>query len=437
MGNPTPPAPEFARLLEIEKQIVKGGKNLRILSSIGWPRSAIDGFLESWRSGNPKIPQVELTPPDGLADVIECMEDAMRQTSVDHPLGDVLWKTAWSYATGARMLQSIGTQAFCDRSIELYGRPDIKRKRQDWSDLDAAEFLLEKSGELLESNVIPDAEANISAEELARQLSARIDPLFVEDPIAVVVDPSLASKAAAGTKRVRLRGGAMFSNLDLDQLFEHEVMIHSATKLNGIRQPNLKVLGLGSPRTTRTQEGIATMAELMAGAMDLNRLRRIALRVRAVSMALAGANFIDIFKMFLEEGQSEEESAQSAARIFRGGDPNGGIAFTKDGTYITGLIEVSTFMRVAIRDGRPELIPLLFAGRMTLGDVVVLAPLMEQGIVQGPRYIPTWAQDLRRLTATLTYWAFTSFVDLKQITLDVAIELDENPIENSPGARFA
>ena len=428
--------PDLARLLEIEKKIAEGGGKLRILSSIAWPRSAIDDFLRSWKSGSPKVPDVKIAPPDGLSDIIECMEDAMRQTPVDHPLGDVLWKTAWSYATGARMLQSMGTQAFSDRSIELYGRPDIKRKRQDWSDLDAAEFLLEKSGELLESNVIPDAEATITAEELARQLSARIDPLFIEDPIAVVVDPGLASKAAAGTKRVRLRGGAMFSSLDLDQLFEHEVMIHSATKLNGIHQPNLTVLGLGSPRTTRTQEGLATLAELMTGAMDLNRLRRIALRVRAVSMALAGADFIEVFKMFLDEGQSEEESAQSAARIFRGGDPRGGIAFTKDTTYITGLIEVSTFLRVAIRDGRPELIPLLFAGRMTLGDVVVLAPLMEQGIVQGPRYIPTWAQDLRRLTATLTYWAFTSFVDLKHLTLDVAVELDESAMEDSPSASF-
>jgi hypothetical protein len=154
-------------------------------------------------------------------------------------------------------------------------------------------------------------------------------------------------------------------------------------------------------------------------------------------MALSGADFIEIFKMFLEEGQSEEESAQSAARIFRGGDPNGGIAFTKDSTYITGLIEVSTFLRVAIRDGRPDLIPLLFAGRMTLGDAVVLAPLMAQGIVHGPRYIPTWAEDLRRLSATLTYWAFTSFIDLRHITLNAAIELDENPIENSPAATFA
>jgi len=231
--------PEMARLLEIEKQIVKGGKGLRILSAISWPPTAIDGFLESWRAGNPKIPRVALTPPEGMHEVIECMEDAMGNLSRDHPLGDVLWKTAWSYATGARMLQSIGTQAFTDHSTELYGRPDTRRKRQGWSDLDAAEFMLAKSGELMASCVIPEAEATIPAEELASRLSARIDPIFTEDRITVEVDPSLASKAAAGTRRVRLRGGAMFSELDEGQLFEHEVMIHSATKLNGIHQPHL------------------------------------------------------------------------------------------------------------------------------------------------------------------------------------------------------
>ena len=38
--------------------------------------------------------------------------------------------------------------------------------------------------------------------------------------------------------------------------------------------------GLGAPRTTRTQEGLATFAEIITGAIDISRLRRIALRVR-------------------------------------------------------------------------------------------------------------------------------------------------------------
>ena len=215
-------------------------------------------------------------------------------------------------------------------------------------------------------------ESGITAEDLAERLRARIEPLFRDDPIEVEVSPELASKAAASSRRVRLREDALFSDLDLDQLFEHEVMVHSATMLNGMHQPNLDVLGLGSPRTTRMQEGLATLAELATNSMDLMRLRRIALRVRAVSQALAGADFIDIFRMFLDEGQSEEESAQSAMRIFRGGDPGGGgVCFTKDGVYVGGLLEVHTFLRTAVRDGRPELIPLMFSGRVTLGDVVV------------------------------------------------------------------
>jgi uncharacterized protein (TIGR02421 family) len=211
-------------------------------------------------------------------------------------------------------------------------------------------------------------------------------------------------------------------------------MTHSATKLNGLRQPHLDVLGLGSPRTTRTQEGLATLSELMTGVMDLARLRRIALRVRAVSMALSGADFIEVFRMFVREGQSEEESAQSAARVFRGGDPRGGIAFTKDGTYIAGLLNVHTFLRVAIRDGRPELVPLLFSGRVTLGDVVVLAPLAETGVIAPPHYVPRWASDLRRLTASLSFSAFLDFVDISELSVDDALGTEERAIDGSRAA---
>ena len=110
------------------------------------------------------------------------------------------------------------------------------------------------------------------------------------------------------------------------------------------------------------------------------------------------------------------------------------MAFTKDGTYVAGLLEVQTFLRLAVRDGRPELIPHLFAGRVTLGDVVVLAPLFAEGLLVPPRYIPTWACDLRRLTATMTFSAFQDFVDLDRLTLEAAVRLDERAIDGSAAA---
>jgi uncharacterized protein (TIGR02421 family) len=428
---------ELAPFFEIEADIVRGAKGFRVLSSIQWPQSVLDEFLRGWRAGEPRLPVVETPPPEGCEAVIETMEACMRRTPQDHPLGDLLWKTAWSYSTAARMLLSTGTPAFSERSIELYGRPDVKRPSQGWSDLDAAEFLLAKSADLLASCAVPDVEATLSAEDLAAGLRARINPRFTEDPIEVVIAPELASKASAASSRVRLRADARFSELDLDQLFQHEVMVHSATMLNGIRQPHLDVLGLGAPRTTRTQEGLATLAEILTGSMDLVRLRRIALRVRAVALALGGANFIEVFEMFLAEGQSEEESLAAAARVFRGGDARGGTAFTKDGTYVAGLLEVHAFLRIAVRDGRPELIPLLFAGRVTIGDVVVLAPLAESGLVAPPRYIPTWAADLRRLTALLTYSTFQTYVDLEHIDLEAAVRMDLQAMEGSAASESA
>jgi hypothetical protein len=117
---------------------------------------------------------------------------------------------------------------------------------------------------------------------------------------------------------------------------------------------------------------MATFAELITNAIDLPRLRRLALRVKAIQMALDGADFIDVFRFFLGAGQSQEESFHSAARVFRGGDVRGKIVFTKDVVYLQGLIRVHTFFLQAIHQGRPEYIRDLFSGRMALGDVLDL-----------------------------------------------------------------
>lgn len=178
--------------------------------------------------------------------------------------------------------------------------------------------------------MVPPTVADIPVEVFAERLQKSIDEFFVDDKVEVVIDPGLSSKAIAGSNRVRLRAGALYSELDLNQLLEHEAHIHAAKMHNGKRQTNLQLLSLGSPRTTRTQEGLAVIAELMTLSLDNVRLRRIALRVKAIAMALDGADFIEVFKSFLDAGQSEEESYQSTVRCFRGGDVRGTTVFTKD-----------------------------------------------------------------------------------------------------------
>lgn len=418
------------KIKELDEAIVKSSKKIKVLNALAWPAGEEYTFLENWHNGNLKLPRIELPKPDVMANVATLEKIAEKCDSND-PVEKYLKETARSYGLAGRMISAIGTTEFTRYSMQLYGRPDRKYKNQTLTAVDAAKFFLEVTDNLLGNAHVEPLDTNISALEFAGWLRAEVDEFFAQDTVEVVIDPNMSSKALAGATRIRVRGSAVFSQLDKDQLLFHEAYVHTATQLNGKKQPNLKSLGLGAPRTTRTQEGIAVLAELITNSIDISRLRRIALRVIAVQMALDGADFIELFKYFVEAGQTETESVRSAQRIFRGGAVKGGVVFTKDAVYLSGVLEVHTFLRIAIRDNRPDLVNNLFAGRLTIADAVRLAPMFNQGWLKPPVYIPTWASDLRRLSAMIAYSAFIGNIKINDIKVERAIDLEEEMNENS------
>ncbi|WP_223596108.1 flavohemoglobin expression-modulating QEGLA motif protein [Pseudomonas sp. A-R-19] len=413
-----------AALSELDAALPGLTRKIRVLDALSWPDGVEEDFLEKWRGGRAQLPKVELLPRDHSAD-IAALETFISRCDMGHPAGNFLAMTARSYATAGHMLGAIGTPAFTHYSSALYRRPDFYYTRLQLSMLDAARFFLKTTDALLGGARIPPSPAEIPAKAFAAWIQPELDRFFGVGQITVVLDPNLAAKAIAGSSRIRLRASALFSELDKNQLLQHEAFVHVATAQNGARQPNLTSLGLGAPRTTQTQEGIATLAELFTGSMDINRLRRLALRVLAVQQALEGADFIQVFEGFLAAGQSQEESFRSTQRVFRGADLRGGSAFTKDAAYLTGLLGVHTLLRIAIRDNRPELVGHLFAGRLSLGDTVRLAPLFESGWLKGPTYLPAWASDLRLLAANLAFSAFIAQIKLDVLDLEVFMAFAE------------
>ncbi|MNK52952.1 hypothetical protein D3C87_718980 [compost metagenome] len=413
-----------AALSELDAALPGLTRKIRVLDALSWPDGVEEDFLAKWRGGRAELPKVELQPRDHSAD-IAALETFITQCDVGHPAGNFLAMTARSYATAGHMLGAIGTPAFTQYSSALYRRPDFYYTRLQLSMLDAARFFLKTTDALLGGARIPPCPAEIPAKAFAAWIQPELDRFFGAGQITVVLDPNLAAKAIAGSSRIRLRASALFSELDKHQLLQHEAFVHVATAQNGARQPNLTSLGLGAPRTTQTQEGIATLAELFTGSMDINRLRRLALRVLAVQQALEGADFIQVFEGFLAAGQTEEESFRSTQRVFRGADLRGGSAFTKDAAYLTGLLGVHTLLRIAIRDNRPELVGHLFAGRLSLADTVRLAPLFESGWLKGPVYLPAWASDLRLLAANLAFSAFIAQIKLDVLDLKVFMAFAE------------
>ncbi|HTE31930.1 MAG TPA: flavohemoglobin expression-modulating QEGLA motif protein [Chryseolinea sp.] len=408
----------------LDTELVHAAKKIRVLKALEWPLEAEQKFLEGWRKGNPQLPQVKLKR-QSLTESIASLASIRERCNQSDPVEKFLAETAESYMDSAHMLEAVGTTEFTHYSTRIYGRPDTNYKLQGMSAVDGAKYFLEVTDALLGNVDLPPTPTDISAKDFAGWLKSEVDEFFDKDTVEVVLDQNMSSKALAGSTRIRVRGNAVFSQLDKDQLLYHEAFVHTATILNGKKQPNLKSLGLGAPRTTRTQEGLAVMAELITNAMDITRLRRVALRVIAVKMALDGADFIQVFKFFFDAGQTADESARSAQRIFRGGDVKGGIVFTKDAVYLEGVLEVHTFMRVAIRDNRPDLIRNIFAGRLTMADALRLAPLFHTGWLSPPAYLPVWASDLRRVAAMMAYSSFITNIRLENVYLERAIEFED------------
>jgi len=98
-------------------------KPIMILSALAWPPEAEAKFLEAWHAGKPRLPAMKLEPQD-YSKEIEILETLQSKFDRAHPLDNLIFKTARSYASAAYMLGAIGTPAFTRHSIELYGKPD-------------------------------------------------------------------------------------------------------------------------------------------------------------------------------------------------------------------------------------------------------------------------------------------------------------------------
>ena len=409
--------PDIAHHAALDVRLCKVARGIRLLGMASWPAEVQAPFLDAWHAGRPRLPQVEY-PSHDFSETRRELDAIAAEADPQHPLGAYLVESARSWSAAAALLEVLGTPEACTHSIALFGSPDQPLPGDGPSTREAAHHFIALADELDRELLAPWEQVSVSATSLQLQLQAALDDFFNARVIEVVIDPELIAKAAAGATRIRLRAGASFTDYDRHQLLEHEAFVHSLTALNGREQPVLQSLSLASPRTTATQEGLATFAEQITGSIDLERMKRVSLRIEAVAMALDGADFLQVFRYFLDAGQNEVESFASAQRVFRGVPVTGGSAFTKDTVYLRGLIGVHTFFRWALREQKLRLCRQLFAGKMTLGDVQRFEPLAESGAIAAPRWLPAWVARANGLAGMLAFSLFANRIRLDQVSAE-------------------
>lgn len=409
--------PALAHHAALDARLVAAVRAIRMLEAVSWPVQAQEAFLAAWRVGRIAMPRIEY-PRFDLKEVRAELDAVHRAADPDHPLGHYLQQTSESWRIATRLLDVLGSHRVTAYSSRLFGRPVELLPGNGPTNLDAARHFIDLANELDQELRSVEPGYVLPAEVVQQELQQAVDAFFVGHQIRVELDPNLIAKAAASPTRIRLRTNTGFSEYDRNQLLMHEAFVHTLTGLNGREQPWLKSMARGAPRTTATQEGLATLSEMLSGAMDIERMKRISLRIVAIDRAIHGADFVEVFRFFIASGQSDVDSFTSAQRVFRGVPLSGGAAFTKDTVYLHGLLGVHTFFRWCLRHRKWAQARLLFAGKMALEDVFALESQFANGAIAAPGFLPPWMQRANGLAGLLAFSLFVNKIRLDSVAAD-------------------
>jgi uncharacterized protein (TIGR02421 family) len=401
------------RIAGLAQRIVDAQRPIRVLQALRWEPSVEDAFRRAKYRDLPRVGPDEYAridlgfEPRSKAEEFETIaEDVERDIGEKDPIGRILMATAREYKEVAAMLAARGTKRFYSYSKKLYGSPKDTFPDGQTTVRDLGLALYETLTACSTGDLGPKQSTDIDAETAAEMLNQRFSSYFHGAGIQVQVDDAMLADAAAGSDYVKIRSGAKFAQRDIDILEVHEGWVHVATSMNGQAQPVAKWLAKGPPRTAALQEGLAAMLELFTFRSYPKRARKLNDRILAVDKAEDGANFLDVFEWYRTEGYEEDECYTNTRRVFRGGLIAGSGPFTKDACYCKGKVLNYAFIRAAILNKRPELVPFLFVGKVAHEDIPVLYARVAEGIVRPPVHVPPMFRDMNGLSIWTAYSNF-------------------------------
>jgi uncharacterized protein (TIGR02421 family) len=282
---------------------------------------------------------------------------------VDEDLSEIYFDTINSYLDKVDQFNSIGTNDFIYDSLRYFGEPTQK-------DIGNAKFILHLPGNLNEEN-----EEVLKFEEIKQIL---VDFAEVNDlPYNLKIEENMIANALVSGNTIKLNKNAKLSISDTNALAQHEIGVHLVTTLNARKQP-LRILEIGNPLNTMTQEGLAILSEYLSDNLTIKRLKILALRVVAVQSMIKEKSFRKSFLLLKEEyGASNDIAFAVCSRIYRGG------GFVKDYLYMQGFHKM-----LNAYENEPNF-DLLFAGKTSIDYLPQITNLIEKGILQKPQYLST------------------------------------------------
>jgi len=406
----------------LSERIVDAQKPIRILDAIKWNRQIEHDFFAQKKLSPPQTDKsyydeisLGFQANDKFSELRQIVSDIKLNLGEKDEIGILLTKMCEQYIDVVEMLEARGTKKFWEISKKLYGSPKDRFFDDGGTILSQGNMLYSILANLESKSLGQEYPKNISAEEAVKILQERFAKGSLKDRIEIKLSDGIVADAAAGSDVIKIRSGTLLSSKDIDIFEVHEGWVHVATTANGKSQQVAKWLAKGPPRCTATQEGLAFLMEIITFSTYPRRAKRVNDRILGVDLVENGASFMELFEFYLNENYDEHEAFQNSMRVFRGGVIEGGAPFTKDISYCRGFIENYNFIRTAIRDGRPELIPFLYVGKINVDDIPLLYQKYREGIVDAPFYLPPQFADLNGLAVWMSFSNFLNTVDLKKV----------------------
>lgn len=411
---------------ELSELIVSAQKPIRVLDALKWDAEVQERFFKHKCKKLPHVDTdyyltknpLQFDPIKKIEEFHEIERSIRRKLGQYSGVGSIMQRMCREYSRVVEMLLVRGTPKFTEISQELYGSAEDAFHIGAPTLKDLA-TLVTDTLKNIKDQVVTDADIEkYTSEDAVNILSKRLGKYFIDSTsMRVELSDGILADASAGAEKIKIHDGLMFSEREIRTFEVHEGWVHLGTTMNGLAQPICTFLSKGPPSSTITQEGLAIITEVFTFASYPGRLKRLTNRISAVSMAEAGANFLDVFNFYRKEGLDDNDSYQSTTRVFRGSTPDGG-PFTKDLSYSKGFILIYNYIRLAVQRGLVNQIPILFMGKTTLEDIHILSDLVEEGIAIPPKYIPPQFRDLAALSAWMCYSLFLNKIDLQRMATD-------------------
>lgn len=410
---------------ELSESIVKAQKPIRILDALKWNPEIKEFFFKHRFKKLPPVTEefylqknaLEYDPRKKIEEFREIERNIRRHLGQYSGVGSIMQRMCHEYCRVVEMLQARGTPQFTEISQELYGSAEDAFHAGAPTLKDLANLVTTTLNHIEDKVITTADEKKFSSVEAVEILSKKLEHYFTDHEVRVELSDGIIADASAGAERIKIHSGLSFSQREIRILEIHEGWVHLGTTINGLTQPICTFLSKGPPSSTITQEGLGIITEIFTFSSYPSRVKRLTNRIIAVNMAEEGANFLDVFNFYRDQGMDEDSSYSATTRVFRGSTPDGG-PFTKDLSYSKGFILIYNYIRLAVQRGLLKQIPMLFLGKTTLEDLHILSDLVDEGIVMPPKFMPPQFRDMAALSAWMCYSLFLNRLNLQQLAID-------------------